>query len=66
MTLDEAIKYNGRLKIVTTKGNCKIGTIEEVEYPEDNEELKEPLVLFNAVDDGYTFSESEIVSIEKV
>ena len=63
MTLEEAINYNGRLKIVTTNGNCKIGTIKSVDY---SEERKEQMITFVAVDDEYQFYKSEIESIEKV
>ena len=63
MTLEEAINYNGRLKIVTTNGNCKIGTIKSLNY---SEERKEQMITFVAVDDDYQFYKSEIESIEKV
>lgn len=63
MTLDEALKYNGRLKIVTTNGNCKIGTIKSIDY---SEERNEQVITFVAADDEYHFYENEIESIEKV
>jgi len=63
MNLEETIKYNGRLKIVTTNGNCKIGIIKNIEY---SEELNEQVITFIAVDDEYQFHKSEIESIEKV
>lgn len=63
MTLEEAIEYDGRLKIVTTNGNCKIGTIKNIDY---SKEHNEQAITFVAVDDEYQFYKSEILSIEKV
>ena len=59
MTFDEAIRYDGRMKIITTEGICKIGYIKMVDH--DNESI-----LFKAADDEYTFSKSEMASIERV
>lgn len=63
MTLEEALSYNGRLKIVTTNSNCKIGTIKNIDY---SEEHNEQMITFVAVDDEYQFNKSEIESIDKV
>lgn len=59
MTLEETIEYDGRLKIVTTDGICKIGYIKKVDN--DNESI-----LFKVADDEYAFSKSEMASIERV
>lgn len=59
MTFEEAINFDGRLKIITTDGTCKIGYIGELDN--DNQ-----IILFKAADDEYTFTKSVLASIEKV
>ena len=63
MTFDEAIRYDGRLKIITTNGTCKIGYIRAVD---DIDSSNNASIVFKAVDDEYTFSKKEISSIERV
>lgn len=59
MTFDEAIRYDGRLKIITTNGTCKIGYIRKLDN--DNQ-----TIIFKAADDEYSFTKNELSSIEKV
>ena len=63
MTFDEAIRYDGRLKIITTNGICKIGYIRAVD---DSDNSNNSSIVFKAVDDEYQFHKSEIERIEKV
>ena len=66
MTLDDAVSYKGKLKIITTNGNCRIGYIEEVIHKDEYENQEETEILFNTVDGGgYSIMESEIVSIDE-
>lgn len=59
MTFEEAISFDGRLKIITIDGTCKIGYISKLDN--DNQ-----TITFKAADDEYTFAKNELASIEKV
>ena len=59
MTFEEAIRFDGRLKIITTNGTCKIGYIRKLDN--DNQ-----TIIFKAADDEYSFTKNELSSIEKV
>ena len=59
MTFDEAIRYDGRLKIITTNGTCKIGYIRKLDN--DNQ-----TITFKAADDEYIFSRNELSTIDRV